>query len=350
MLFFIPNSPDPKLHFDAAYNIAFEEYVFETFAEKEDCFILWRNDNCIVVGKHQNTLEELDKAYCDAHGIKIVRRLSGGGAVYHDLQNLNYTIISSDRAEAFDFKSFAKPVIETLAKLGLEASFSGRNDILLGDQKFCGNAQYKKGKRIMHHGCMMFDVDLSVLAGSLKVSPDKIASKGRKSVRSRVINIRQALLDKYEGGEGELPGGRGKAKDYTIEDYQNDLIATMDAEAPMTRYAWTAEDEAKVLEIMARRNGSWDWVFGQNPEFSLRRKRRFDAGTIEAALQVKDGRIQDLRLFGDFFGAYDLGPFYEALRGAAYDRATIRKILEGMELPNYFFGFTLENILDVLIA
>ena len=169
MIYIESKSNDPR------YNTALELYAFNELAEKDDVFMLWINSPCIVVGKNQNTTEEVNQKFCDDKDIKIVRRVSGGGAVYHDLNNLNYTIISNGRSgEEFDFKSFSQPVLDALDSLGVKAEFTGRNDLEIDGQKFCGNAQYVRNGRIMHHGCLMFDVDTSVLADALKVSKDKI--------------------------------------------------------------------------------------------------------------------------------------------------------------------------------
>ena len=191
MKYIVNNSNDP------ANNIALEAYAFKELTDIDEIFILWINEPAIIIGKHQNAIQEINKEYTDAHGIHVVRRLSGGGAVYHDLNNLNYTIISNKSEEgAFDFKTFSKPVIDTLATLGVEANFTGRNDLEIDGKKICGNAQaYAKG-RMMHHGCLLFDVDMSVLASALKVSKDKIESKGVKSVRARVTNINSELPEK----------------------------------------------------------------------------------------------------------------------------------------------------------
>src|SRR5574344_1018641 len=180
-----------------AYNIALEAYAFRELLEEDELFILWINEPTIVIGKHQNAIEEINKAYTDEHGIHVVRRLSGGGAVYHDLNNLNYTIISNKSQEgAFDFKTFSQPVIATLADLGVTATFTGRNDLEIDGKKFCGNAQaYYKG-RMMHHGCLLFDVDMTVLGNAVHSSKDKIQSKGVNSVRARVTNINSELPEK----------------------------------------------------------------------------------------------------------------------------------------------------------
>lgn len=185
MIYVKSNSTKPQ------FNLALEEYVFEHLDEYGEIFMLWQNEPSIIVGKHQNTIEEINTKYVKENNINVVRRLSGGGAVYHDLGNLNYTIISKDEgSKGFDFKTFSQPVIDVLADLGIRAEFTGRNDIVIGDQKFCGNAQYMKKGKVLHHGAILFDTELDVLGKSLKVSKDKIASKGVKSVRSRVTNIK----------------------------------------------------------------------------------------------------------------------------------------------------------------
>ena len=257
MIYIESKSNDPR------YNTALELYAFNELAEKDDVFMLWINSPCIVVGKNQNTTEEVNQKYCDDKDIKIVRRVSGGGAVYHDLNNLNYTIISSGRSgEEFDFKSFSQPVLDALDSLGVKAEFTGRNDLEIDGQKFCGNAQYVRNGRIMHHGCLMFDVDTSVLADALKVSKDKIESKGIKSVRSRVTNIKDHLPN----------------QDMTVQDFVAALKKYMSEKYEMTDFVATEEDEAAILAIQEEKNNSWDWVYGKNPDFNIKRNRRLKTG------------------------------------------------------------------------
>ena len=175
---------------DPYFNLALEEYVFERMDKSKSYFLLWQNDNTIVVGKYQNTAEEIDQAYVDAHHIRVARRLSGGGAVYHDRGNLNFTFIV-DRADApgLNFKIFVRPVVEALARFGVHAAFTGRNDLTIDGMKFSGNAQYARRGRLLHHGCIMLDSNLTSVADALRVKEAKFDSKAVKSVRSRVTTI-----------------------------------------------------------------------------------------------------------------------------------------------------------------
>ncbi|MBF0746270.1 lipoate--protein ligase [Gemella sp. 19428wG2_WT2a] len=319
---------------DPRYNTAVEFYAFNELAKEDDVFILWINEPCIVVGKNQNTAEEINQKFCDDQGIKIVRRVSGGGAVYHDLNNLNYTIISSGKSEqAFDFKSFSQPVLDALAVLGVNANFTGRNDLEIDGRKFCGNAQYISDGRIMHHGCLMFDVDTDVLVDALKVSKDKIESKGIKSVRSRVTNIKEHLSN----------------KEMTVLDFKNELRSHMFKKFDMSEYTLTDKDLEEIKKIQAEKNDSWDWIYGKNPEFNIKRSRRLATGKIEANIQVDNGVISEVKFFGDFFGFKDVEDIAKKLVGLKYDRETVTELLSKEDINSYFLGASLEEVVEIII-
>lgn len=328
MIYIESNSNNP------AYNTALELFAFNKLAENDDVFYLWINKPCIVVGKNQNTRQEIDQKYCDEHDIQIVRRISGGGAVYHDYNNLNYTIISSEEtAGQFDFKSMSQPVIDALAEMGVDAHFTGRNDLEIGDQKFCGNAQYIKGNRVMHHGCMMFDVDLSVLSKALTVSKDKIESKGKKSVRSRVTNIKPHLEDQT----------------LTVDDFMENIKNFMDKKYNMERYELTPEDKEEINKIMSEKNGSWEWVYGTNPEFSIQRNRRLPSGKVEANINVEKGIIKEIKFYGDFFGVKEVAELADKLIGTKYDKKSISEVINSVDISEYFMGVTNEDAIDILV-
>lgn len=319
---------------DTAFNIALEEYAFKQLLDEEQLFLLWINKPSIIVGRHQNTVEEINRDYVREHGIEVVRRISGGGAVYHDLNNLNYTIISKENEDrAFDFKSFSTPVIKTLENLGVKAEFTGRNDLEIDGKKFCGNAQAYINGRIMHHGCLLFDVDLSVLANALKVSKDKFESKGVKSVRARVTNIIDELPEKI-----------------TVEEFRDLLLDYMKQEYPdMTEYVLSEEELAEVNRIKDTKFGTWDWNYGKSPDYNIRRGTKFTSGKVEIFANVVESKIQDIKIYGDFFGIEDVAAVEDCLRGVKYEREDVLAALENINLARYFAGISAEEIAEAVV-
>ena len=319
---------------DPAYNVALEAYAFQKLTDIDEIFILWINDPAIIIGRHQNTIQEINKEFIDKNGIHVVRRLSGGGAVYHDLNNLNYTIISNNTQEgAFDFQTFSKPVIDTLAKLGVKAEFTGRNDLEINGQKFAGNAQaYYKG-RMMHHGCLLFDVDMSVLGQALKVSKDKIESKGIKSVRARVTNIVDHLSDKI-----------------TVQEFSDAILAQMKEEYPeMDEYVLS---DAELSEIQAMRDNqfaTWDWTYGKAPEYTIERGVRYPAGKITTYANVENSTIKSVKIFGDFFGVKPVDDIEKMLEGVRYDYKDVLAALKTVDTSQYFSRMTPEEITKAIV-
>ena len=312
-----------------AYNIALETYAFRELRDEDELFILWINEPTIVIGKHQNAIEEINKAYTYKYGIHVVRRLSGGGAVYHDLNNLNYTIISNKAEEgAFDFKTFSQPVIETLADLGVTATFTGRNDLEINGKKFCGNAQaYYKG-RMMHHGCLLFDVDMTVLGNALQVSKDKIESKGVKSVRARVTNILDELPDKI-----------------TVQEFSDRLLGKMKASyQDMTKYVLSDEELTEIKKLADEQFGTWDWTYGKSPDYTIKRSVRYPAGKLTSYVKVEKSMITGLKIYGDFFGIKDISDIEEELIGLRYEYQDILAKLQTIDTTPYFTNITPQEI------
>ncbi|WP_159561018.1 lipoate--protein ligase [Streptococcus halichoeri] len=329
MKYIVNNSHNP------AYNVALEAYAFRELVDEDELFILWINEPAIIIGKHQNTIQEINKEYIEEHGIHVVRRLSGGGAVYHDLNNLNYTIISNKSEEGgFDFKTFSQPVIATLADLGVKAEFTGRNDLEINGKKFCGNAQaYYKG-RMMHHGCLLFDVDMTVLGDALKVSKDKIESKGIKSVRSRVTNILDELPEKI-----------------TVEEFSDRLLAKMKETYPdMEEYVLSDAELAKVQASAEQQFGNWDWTYGQAPEYTIERNVRYAAGKITTFANVQQSLIKNIKIYGDFFGIKDVKDIEELLVGCKYNYQDVLERLKTIDTTKYFSRMTVEEVAKAIVA
>lgn len=329
MKYIVNNSNNP------AYNIALEAYAFRELTAEDEIFILWINEPAIIIGKHQNTIQEINKEYIDEHGIHVVRRLSGGGAVYHDLNNLNYTIISNKSEEgAFDFKTFSQPVIETLADLGVKAEFTGRNDLEIDGKKFCGNAQaYYKG-RMMHHGCLLFDVDMTVLGDALKVSKDKIESKGIKSVRARVTNILSELPEKI-----------------TVNEFSDKILDKMKETYPdMTEYVLSEDELAKIQESADNQFGNWDWTYGKAPEYTIERNVRYAAGKINTFANVHNSVIKNIKIYGDFFGIKDVQDIEALLVDCKYEYKDVLEKLKTVGIAQYFSRMTVEEVAKAIVA
>lgn len=320
---------------DPAYNIALEAYAFKELRDEEEIFILWINEPAIIIGKHQNTIEEINKEYIDEHGIHVVRRLSGGGAVYHDLNNLNYTIISNKADEgAFDFKTFSQPVIETLADLGVTAEFTGRNDLEIDGKKFCGNAQAYSNGRMMHHGCLLFDVDMTVLGNALKVSKDKIESKGVKSVRARVTNILSELPEKI-----------------TVHEFSDKILEKMKEHYPdMTEYVLSEDELAKIQKSADEQFGTWEWTYGAAPEYTISRSVRYPAGKVTTYANIDKSVIKSIKIYGDFFGIKDVKDIEDLLVGVRYEYQDILETLKTIDTTEYFSRMTVEEVAKAIVA
>ena len=315
---------------DPYFNLALEEYVFERMDKSKSYFMLWQNDNTIVVGKYQNTAEEIDQAYVDAHGIRVARRLSGGGAVYHDKGNLNFTFIV-DRADApgLNFKIFVEPVIQALARFGVHAAFTGRNDLTIDGMKFSGNAQYARRGRLLHHGCIMLDSNLTSVADALRVKEAKFASKAVKSVRSRVTTI---------NAHAPAP--------ISMEDFKGALKECAMASGALEPYTLTEEDLAAVRKLRDEKYATWAWNYGCSPAYDMRREMKFPAGLVTAHLSAEGGKIKAVRFYGDFFGG-ELGELEGAMAGLPLD-GHLTEALEALRVGDYMSGITAEELSRLL--
>ena len=271
---------------DPAFNLALEEYVFESLSKDYNYFILWQNHNTVVVGRHQNTFNEVDEAFIREKNISVVRRLSGGGAVYHDLGNLNFTFIQDAASKEPDLGLFCRPVAQAIRTLGAEAEVNGRNDITVNGMKFSGNAQYVKNGRVMHHGTLLFDSQLDVASKALRPDPEKIKAKGVASVRSRITNLKPLL-----------PEGT------TLPDFRNALLQALFEKEQMERYTLTDDDIAAITALKESRYGTWDWNWGASPACDMTISGRIEGcGRIELQFRVEKGRITQASAYGDFFG------------------------------------------------
>ena len=313
------------------YNLALEEYVLAA-KTADDYVLLWQNDNSIIVGKHQNTAAEVNQTYVDTHNINVVRRITGGGAVYHDLGNLNFSFITDTKDIAqVSLDSFLEPVIAALRTLGITATIQGRNDLAIDGKKISGNAQAAIKNRILHHGTLLFSANLGVLSSALNVKPDKLLSKGVTSVRSRVGNIVDFLQSPL-----------------TISQF----IAHLQHEFTHTQHAieWqpTEQDLTAINNLVATKYATWDWNYGKSPQFTLTNRKRFAGGELEVFLTIQKGIITEASFYGDFLTLLPAEQLAQKLINIPYTKEAVTNALSKEPIAMYFNGFTLEDVVTCL--
>jgi lipoate-protein ligase A len=320
-------------HTNPRLNLALEEYALRNFNSQSDYLLFYINEPSIIIGRSQNTLEEINHDYVEKKSIHVVRRISGGGAVYHDFGNLNFSFITNhDNTRLSNFKKFTEPVISVLSKMGLEAELKGRNDILINDKKISGTAQFSTGKRMVSHGTLLFDTDLTEVTNALQVKMNKIESKGHKSVRSRVANISE-FLDKQ----------------IKIEEFRALLLDGLYLEnKKFETYHLTSEEWKAVILLKEEKYDSWEWNYGRSPKFNIQRSKRFPVGEIDVRLFVEKGYLTELKIFGDFFGKKPLEDIENLLIGVKYDKEKISKKLNGISIEAYFGDIPKSEFIELL--
>ncbi len=309
------------------FNMATEEYLFRNF--NNDIFMLWRNDNAIIVGKHQNTLAEINIDYVKEKNIKVVRRLSGGGAVFHDLGNLNFTFIMNvNEGHLVDFKKYTQPIIEVLQKLGVNAIFEGRNDLTIDGKKFSGNAVHVVKNRVLQHGTLLFASEMADLSSALKVNPLKFTDKAVKSVRSRVTNITEHLPEKI-----------------SLEKFTEMIMNHIREMYDDTEYYEINDtDSQKIQELADSKYSQWDWNFGYQAKYSFEKMINTKGGNIEFHLQVDKGIILECKIFGDYFNTLETSEIEKALTNVIHKESNIREALIKFNIDDYFKNVTIDEI------
>lgn len=316
---------------DPYFNIATDEYIFKHI--KEDCFMLWRNDNAIIVGKHQNTLAEINLDYVKEKDIKVVRRLSGGGAVYHDLGNLNFSFTKTgENTEMVDFQKYTLPIIEVLQSLGVNAKFEGRNDLTIDGKKFSGNAEHVFKNKVLHHGTILYSSEMKDVSGALKINPLKYKDRAVKSIPKRVTNVSTHLKHPLS-----LEEFTTKIMDHIINTHEDCKI-----------YEFTEEDLKKIEEIKEQKYATWEWNFGHSPKYDFQQGIRTQGGTLEMNLNVKKGYLTKVKIYGDFFSQKDISEIEAALVGIKHDYDEVEKLLSNYNIDEYLHQFTLKDLLSVM--
>ena len=320
---------------DPAVNLASEQYVFDSCPKDRSYLMLWQNDNAVIIGKYQNTYAEINDSAIEKYKTKVVRRLSGGGAVYHDLGNLNYTFIAdAGDMDNLNLKVFCEPIVDALKGLGIAAEVNGRNDITIDGRKFSGNSQYVRGGRVMHHGTIMFCSDLDIVQEVLNVDKKKIESKGMKSVRSRVTNISEHL-------EGDIK----------IDEFREMLLNSILGKNRGKEFVFQEKDLAGIEKIADGRYRTWEWNYGKSPECTMHKKARTEGcGTVEIFIGADKGIIDSVEFKGDFFSFEEPEKLAEYFIGHHADAQGFREVLSSVNAGKYFAGMTNERLLDILLS
>lgn len=338
-MYYVKNQYHGDEVYDPSWNLAIEYHLVEEVDLDEPILLFYINKPAIIIGKNQNTRAEINQDYVDEHGIEVVRRKSGGGAVYHDYGNICFCFITKDDGQSFRrFEKFTQPVIDALHKMGIkDAELKGRNDLMINDQKFSGNAMYSKGGRMTAHGTLMFDVDLDVTNDALIPKKEKLTSKGIKSVRKRVTNIKPYLPKENQ--------------DMTIEQFREALLLNIfdvDDVKDVKEYVLDDEDWKQIKAIHDEFTGNFDWNYGKNPDYQLVKEARTEAGQVEFHLDISNQRISRIKIYGDFFGLGEIEDVEDQLTGIPYTADAIEKALEGIDINHYFGATSAEELTEIL--
>lgn len=312
-----------------AFNLATEEFLLRN--KSEDCFYLYINNPSIIVGKFQNSLAEINVEYVKENNIDVIRRLSGGGAVFHDPGNLNFTFIMKEKQDrSVDFRKYTQPILDVLKSLDVEAQFEGRNDLTIKGKKISGNAKYYFNDKVLQHGTLLFDSTLPNLSQALKLNPLKYKDKAVKSISSRVTNISEHLNE-----------------DISLEEFEDRIVkhvSSMYVDAEI--YELTDSDTEAINKLVEEKYGTWDWNFGHSPEYNFQKGIKTDGGHVEINLEVKKGEIKNVKLFGDFFSTSDVGELEDLLTGSPHEQEHIRKLLTNVGFDKYMANVTIEEFIE----
>lgn len=323
----------PNACHDPHYNLALEEYVLKRLSPQETYVLLWQNEPSVIVGRFQNTPAEINHDFIKSRGIHVVRRMTGGGAVYHDLGNLNFTFIENKQSGQLDFRRFTEPVVQALAQMGVTAELSGRNDLTIEGKKFSGNAQYHDKNRTMHHGTLLFAANLDDVQAALRVKEEKFVSKGVKSVRSRITNISEHL-----------------PQSFSLEEFRENLLVHLFQGEPVRKHHLSSEEVAEIKDLRDKKYHTWDWNYGQSPRFNLQKSGRFLCGGIEVCIQVETGIIRGCKIYGDFFSNEDIGNLEQRIVGLRYEEAILSEVLQQESVERYFGQVSTEEVLELFFA
>ena len=315
---------------DPALNLAAEEWLLTNTAA--DVFMLWRNAKAVIVGRNQNTLSQIDETYVRDHGIPVVRRLTGGGAVFHDSGNINFTFIAvGETNRDIDFRRFTQPIVDALCDMGVPCEFQGRNDLVIDGKKISGNAQHIWRDRVLHHGTLLFSADMADLSGALRVHPSKYQDKAVKSVSKRVTNIAAHLPEPMDAAT-----------------FMDRLMLEVTGGAGRDDVRLRPEEQAAVTRLANQKYRTWEWNYGASPQYGFTKTSRTLGGVLEVHLDADKGQIRAIRIFGDYFGRRAVAELEALLVGCRHDRVALAARLACVPLGDYLRDVSLSSFLDCL--
>lgn len=326
MFYVIDKSTDPW------WNLAAEEYLFKNF--DKPVFRLWQNDNAIIIGHHQNAFAEINLNFVREKGIKVVRRLTGGGAVFHDLGNVNFTFIDNvngNEESSAMFARFTRPVIDALRGIGVEAYLEGRNDLLIDGRKFSGNAVARYRNRLLQHGTLLFSASMADLSNALAARPEKFAGKSVQSNRSRVTNITEHLPAPMSINE--------------FIDYMHAFVAG--AGSGYSQYEYTASDLREIQKLRDEKYSQDSWNYGNSPKYTYSKVKKFPAGLVEIYLGVSRGIIEEIKIYGDYFFTKDTEELENLIKGCVHSHGALAERIEKINLSDYISNIEGEEFLSL---
>jgi len=331
MRFLTNNSTDPH------YNMSFDEYCLEQLSLDDPVFYLWQNRPSVIVGLSQSVYSEVNLQYLEQKNITLARRVTGGGAVYHDLQNLNYTIVGKSADLDKDYPDYLHHMINALTSLGVPATLSGRNDIMVDGRKCSGYAKRVYKDRLMIHGTLMFDVDIDELTKALAAPGSKLSASGVASVRSRVANLKDYL-----------PQYRNITE---LKDALREILSRNSSGGHDLEVILPEDATRKIQALSDEKFSTWQWNFGHSPKADFMKKKKFACGTIEASFSINHGLIRDLTIGGDFLGNLTPEAVATALEGCRYDVDEIEKVLSNLSpgIEQYFDKMTPKELSEFLL-
>ena len=320
-----------NLSTDVYFNMAFDEYALEQLPLDEPLFFLWQNRSAVIIGLNQNAYAEVDIDYLRQHNITLARRITGGGAVYHDLGNLNYTIVGRSSDIERDYPEYARHMLKALQALGLQAELSGRNDILVDGRKVSGYAKRVYKDRLMVHGTLMYDVDIDVLTHVLTPPTDKLAAKGIASVKSRVANLKNNLPQYAD-----------------IKSFSQALELHLSRHHQDTEYRLTKSQLAEIRTIAETKFASPNWIYGRSPNSAMTYCKRLPCGNVTVHIDIKKGIIAQCSIAGDFLGNTPIACIEKLLQGCLYERTALQQRLATVNIPNYLDGTDTDTFINLL--